>query len=123
MEFLTTYNLWGLVIGVATFLIIGLFHPLVVKAEYYFGAGIWWAFLLAGLVFMGLSVMVHHLILSTIFGVIAFSSLRGTYPVSVEAYRIRPPNDHVVGEHLHQPGTRRGVCFCALPYRSKTYQG
>ena len=28
MEFLTEYNLTGLVIGVATFLIIGLFHPL-----------------------------------------------------------------------------------------------
>lgn len=27
MEFLTEYNLTGLVIGVATFLIIGLFHP------------------------------------------------------------------------------------------------
>ena len=40
MEFLTTYNLWGLVIGVATFLIIGLFHPLVVKAEYYFGTAV-----------------------------------------------------------------------------------
>ena len=31
MEFLTEYNLTGLVIGIATFLIIGLFHPLVVK--------------------------------------------------------------------------------------------
>ena len=35
MEFLTQYNLTGLVIGVATFLIIGLFHPLVIKGEYY----------------------------------------------------------------------------------------
>ena len=30
MEFLTEYNLTGLVIGVATFLIIGLFHPFVI---------------------------------------------------------------------------------------------
>ena len=37
MEFLTEYNLTGLVIGVATFLIIGLFHPFVIKGEYYFG--------------------------------------------------------------------------------------
>ena len=37
MEFLAEYNLTGLVIGVATFLIIGLFHPLVIKGEYYFG--------------------------------------------------------------------------------------
>ena len=30
-------NFTGLLIGVATFLCIGLFHPLVIKAEYYFG--------------------------------------------------------------------------------------
>ena len=36
----------GLIIGVATFLIIGLFHPLVIKGEYYFGARIWWVFAL-----------------------------------------------------------------------------
>ena len=101
MEFLTTYNLWGLVIGVATFLIIGLFHPLVVKAEYYFGAGIWWAFLLAGLVFMGLSVMVHHLILSTIFGVIAFSSFWSILEVRDQEKRVEkgwfPANRHRSG--------------------------
>ena len=28
-------NFDGLLIGIATFLIIGLFHPVVVKAEYY----------------------------------------------------------------------------------------
>jgi len=28
-------HLEGLLIGVATFLIIGLFHPVVIKAEYY----------------------------------------------------------------------------------------
>ena len=46
MEFLTEYNLTGLVIGVATFLIIGLFHPFVIKGEYYFGVRCWWFFLL-----------------------------------------------------------------------------
>ena len=39
MEFLMQYHLLGLVIGIATFLIIGLFHPVVVKAEYYWGTG------------------------------------------------------------------------------------
>ena len=33
MEFLIEYRLLGLFIGVCTFLIIGLFHPVVVKAE------------------------------------------------------------------------------------------
>ncbi|MCQ5078217.1 DUF4491 family protein, partial [Alistipes putredinis] len=36
MEFLMEYHLDGIVIGVATFLIIRIFHPLVTKGEYYF---------------------------------------------------------------------------------------
>ena len=34
----------------ATFFIIGLFHPIVIKSEYYFGVKSWWAFLVAGIV-------------------------------------------------------------------------
>ena len=41
-------NFDGLLIGIATFLIIGLFHPVVVKAEYYWGTKCWWIFLLLG---------------------------------------------------------------------------
>ena len=39
IEFLAHYHLTGLAIGVATFLIIGLFHPLVIRGEYHFGTG------------------------------------------------------------------------------------
>lgn len=73
MEFLSYHNLIGLVIGLATFLIIGLFHPIVIKGEYYFGTGCWWAFAVAGVIFIVLSVLVREIILSTIFGVTAFS--------------------------------------------------
>ena len=40
-------NYMGLLIGIATFVIIGLFHPLVIKAEYYIGVKSWWIFLIA----------------------------------------------------------------------------
>ena len=39
----------GLLIGVCTFLIIGLFHPVVIKCEYYWGTRLWWVFLVLGL--------------------------------------------------------------------------
>ena len=68
-------NFTGLIIGVATFLCIGLFHPLVIKAEYYFGTGCWWVFLVLGLVCIAGSLLVASTILSTILGVTAFSSL------------------------------------------------
>ncbi len=38
-------NFDGLLIGIATFLIIGLFHPVVVKAEYFWGTRCWWIIL------------------------------------------------------------------------------
>ena len=49
MEWLTDYHLGGIVIGICTFLIIGLFHPIVVKAEYYWGTRCWWIFLILGI--------------------------------------------------------------------------
>lgn len=74
-EFLATYNLTGLAIGVATFLIIGLFHPLVIKGEYHFGVGCWWVFLVMGLISIVGSVMVHDIFFSTLLAVWGASSL------------------------------------------------
>ena len=67
-------NYSGILIGVATFLIIGLFHPLVVKAEYHIGTRSWWLFLLFGLVSAVASLLVGNLVVSIILGVLAFSS-------------------------------------------------
>ena len=67
-------NFTGIIVGLATFLIIGLFHPIVIKAEYYLGTKCWWVFLVAGIVFCILSIVVENLIASTILGVTAFSS-------------------------------------------------
>ena len=49
-------------------LIIGLFHPLVIKGEYYFGTRCWWAFLVTGILCAGLSLYVENVYLSIIFG-------------------------------------------------------
>ncbi len=67
-------NFSGILIGVATFLVIGLFHPLVIKAEYYIGVRSWWLFLLLGIVSAVVSLLVDNLILSILLGVVAFSS-------------------------------------------------
>ena len=67
-------NFSGIIIGVATFLIIGLFHPLVIKAEYYIGVKSWWLFLLLGIVSAVASLLVSDLTLSILLGVVAFSS-------------------------------------------------
>ena len=68
-------NLHGLVIGIATFIIIGLFHPIVIKTEYYIGKKLWPVFLIMGLLFIVLSTFISKVITSSIISVIGFSSL------------------------------------------------
>ncbi|WP_337500544.1 DUF4491 family protein, partial [Segatella sp.] len=43
----------GVIIAVSTFLIIGIFHPIVMKTEYYTGTRYWWVFLVAGIICIG----------------------------------------------------------------------
>ncbi len=64
----------GLLIGVVTFFVIGLFHPLVVKAEYYWGTKTWWLFFAGGIVAAVASLLIENILGSTICGVLAFSS-------------------------------------------------
>ena len=88
-DFLSTYGLAGLFIGFATFLIIGLFHPLVIKGEYYFGEKVKWWFLIGGIIFLILSIAVKSLLLSAIFGVASFSSFWGIKEVTEQVERVR----------------------------------
>lgn len=74
MEFLSNNGLLGLLIGLSTFLIIGLFHPVVIKCEYYFGTKCWWWFLILGIAGAAGSILVQNILLSAILGVFAFSS-------------------------------------------------
>lgn len=67
-------NFTGIIIGVASFLCIGLFHPVVIKAEYYLGVRCWWMFLLLGVACIAASLLVAEVVLSTILGVVAFSA-------------------------------------------------
>ena len=74
MDWLTNYHLGGVVIGISTFLIIGLFHPIVIKAEYYWGTRCWWIFLLLGILTLAGSVWVDDLLISSLLCVFSFSS-------------------------------------------------
>lgn len=67
-------NILGILVAIITFLIIGLFHPIVIKTEYYFGTRVWWVFALVGFVCLGCSLFVEHILLSSTLGVIGCSS-------------------------------------------------
>ena len=80
---------YGLIIRAATFLIIGLFHPLVIKGEYYFGVKIWWVFLLLGLLGIAGSLLIANEVISILLGVFAFSSLWGIGEVFEQRKRVQ----------------------------------
>lgn len=88
-EFLTQYHLGGLVIGVCTFLIIGVFHPLVIKGEYYFGkrCRIWFA--IAGVITLICCLIVDSLFWSSLLGVTAFSSFWSIGEINEQEERVR----------------------------------
>lgn len=74
-EFLTAHHLLGLAIGLCTFLIIGLFHPIVIKSHYYFGTGCRWWFVILGIAAGIGAWLATDLFFSSLLGVLAFSSL------------------------------------------------
>ncbi len=68
-------NFIGLIVAVSTFVIIGLFHPIVIKSEYYWGVKCWWVFLILGLLTLGASLIIENIITSTILGVLGITFL------------------------------------------------
>jgi hypothetical protein len=68
------FNFDGLLTGIVTFLIIGIYHPIVIKCEYYLTKKCWWIFLVLGFVGVVVSLYMKSIFLSTIFGVFAFTN-------------------------------------------------
>ena len=82
-------NFTGLIIAVTTFLVIGLFHPIVIKSEYHFGTRCWWVFALAGIVFIAVSLAVRNDILSPVLGVVGCSCLWSILEIFQQRERVR----------------------------------
>lgn len=76
-SFITQYNLTGIIVGAAVFLIIGIFHPLVIKGEYYFGTRCWWVFALMGAGGFAGSILVRDLVWSILLAVWGASAFWG----------------------------------------------
>ena len=65
----------GILIGLTAFIVIGVFHPVVIKCEYYFSDRVWPVFLAGGLAFCAASLFVERPLLSSVLGVVGFSLL------------------------------------------------
>lgn len=89
LDFLAQYNLTGIVLGLCSFLIIGLFHPLVVKGEYYLGVKCWWGFLIVGIIAATASIMCSTFFWQTLLAVLAFSCFWSILEVFEQRERVR----------------------------------
>jgi hypothetical protein len=81
-------NFNGIIVGAATFLIIGFCHPLVIKAEYYLGKRSWWLFLAGGIVLGTISLILESELWATVAGAGAFSFFWGIGEVFAQEKRV-----------------------------------
>ena len=67
-------NCEGILIGAAVFLMIGFFHPVVIKAEYHLGTRCWPVFAIVGTAALIGSLLTANTIASVLLGAFAFSA-------------------------------------------------
>lgn len=96
-------NLLGVAIAFTTFLVIGVFHPIVVKVEYFFGTRIWWLFLIIGMAAIAGALFIADTYLSAVLGVFGASSLWSIGEIFQQRQRVRkgwfPKNPKRAGEY------------------------
>lgn len=79
----------GPLIGLATFAVIGIFHPIVIKTEYYFGTRPWWVFLLAGIGAIVGAFFIENVFAASLLGVTGFSCLWSILELFEQHQRVR----------------------------------
>lgn len=93
----------GILIGLGAFLIIGLLHPVVIRAEYHFGAGIWPAFLAAGAACVAGSLFARSVLASALLSVLGFALLWSIRELFEQEQRVRkgwfPQNPRRAANH------------------------
>ena len=65
----------GILIAISTFLVIGIFHPIVIKVEYHTGTRYWWLFLLLGIACIVAALFTSNEVVSAVIGVVGASAL------------------------------------------------
>ena len=82
-------NVTGIIIAITTFLIIGLFHPIIIKTEYYTGTRYWWVFLILGLISCAVALFIENIAWSAILGVLGATCLWSIKELYEQKERVR----------------------------------
>src|SRR5574344_333217 len=75
LYYIMELNFSGIILAACTFVIIGVFHAIVIKTEYHTGTRLWWAFLLAGIVCFVAALFIANIFVSALFGVLGATCL------------------------------------------------
>lgn len=79
----------GLLVGVAVFLLIGIFHIIVLKAEYYLTKNVWPLFLVLGLLFLAVSLVISDVSVSSIIASLGVTCLWSVKELFEQEERVR----------------------------------
>lgn len=82
-------NYQGIILGLAAFLCIGFFHPIVIKCEYHFGVKCWPLFLIVGIAGCTGSLFVENVYASVLLGVFSFSCFWSILELFEQRERVR----------------------------------
>jgi len=79
----------GVIVGLGTFLIIGILHPVVIKSEYHFGKKCWPAFAILGAICCVASLFISNLVISILLAVLGFSLFWSIHELFEQEKRVR----------------------------------
>lgn len=108
-------NFYGIIIAFASFFVIGIFHPIVIKGEYYFSEKIWSVFLTAGILFCAVSVFTDRIIsvLCALMGSACLWSIK----------ELKEQRTRVQKDRFPQNKKKKSKCFCTRKnFRSNNNQ-
>ena len=83
-----TLYITGIIIGLFSFLVIGAFHPIVIKGEYYFSEKIWPLFLISGLIFLTSSLFVKSVLPASVLSILGFTCLWSIKEIKEQTERV-----------------------------------
>lgn len=82
-------NYTGIIIAIMAFSIIGLFHPIVIKTEYYTGTKLWWVFLILGIACIVAALLIYNVIASALMGIVGATLLWSILEIFEQKERVK----------------------------------
>jgi len=79
----------GIIVGLGTFVIIGILHPVVIKSEYYFGKRCWPIFAISGVICCAVSLFASNVAISVLLAVLGFSLFWSIHELFEQEKRVK----------------------------------